>query len=466
VAATFISQLQDLDRHCPNAGKLLRVLTFLDPESIPLEMLITGAKVITESQQPSLNQPPLTVSLLALIQSPIARQHAVNHLQTRCLVAYHTTSQSPTFRIHDLIQLVVLENTKNGGLHQELFEFAVELVCAAFNVIEDVRSHESWPRCELLVPHLQSLTLRQDTSSKAKKALLVTNHIRALYLSNRGRFVEAENLYENIIADRQQLFRFNDVDTLAVMGGLAWVYLRRGRYVDAETLFKRVLEGYKTQLGPEDRDTLRTMYYLADVYYYQDRFDDAETLLKQILQSQESQFGSEDDDALLTMTLLAGVYNEQQRYDEAESLHTRVLRAQERSRLLGPEHRSTLITKHDLANVYISLRRYDAAAALLQQVLCILERNLGSQHPDTLLATYSLARVYTRQGCYGDAETLLVRVLAARERIFGLPHPSTQNALIELAYVYEKLGRLDEARMLELRSLPQSSSRNTSNPSQ
>jgi hypothetical protein len=46
-----------------------------------------------------------------------------------------------------------------------LFEFAVELACAAFGQIKDVLSHEWWPRCELLVPHIQSLTLRQDTSS-------------------------------------------------------------------------------------------------------------------------------------------------------------------------------------------------------------------------------------------------------------------------------------------------------------
>ena len=30
VAATFTSQLQDLDRHCPDASKLLRVIAFFD----------------------------------------------------------------------------------------------------------------------------------------------------------------------------------------------------------------------------------------------------------------------------------------------------------------------------------------------------------------------------------------------------------------------------------------------------
>jgi hypothetical protein len=116
VAATFASQLQDLDQRCPNTGKLLRVIAFFDPESVPLEMLITGAKAIVEAQQPP-TRSPLTESLLGLIQSPIALQNAITQLETRCLLAYHSTSQSPTFRIHDLIQLVVLENTRSSHLN-------------------------------------------------------------------------------------------------------------------------------------------------------------------------------------------------------------------------------------------------------------------------------------------------------------------------------------------------------------
>jgi tetratricopeptide (TPR) repeat protein len=158
----------------------------------------------------------------------------------------------------------------------------------------------------LLIPHIQSLTLRQDTSSKAKKALLVANHSRGFYLSSRGRDVEAERLLENIIADREQLFGPDDLDALAVMDDLAWVYRRRGRYGDAE-MFERVLEGRKTQLGPEHGNTLNTMSNLADVYICQERFDDAETLLKQTFQSQESQLGPEDDDTFRTMNLLADI---------------------------------------------------------------------------------------------------------------------------------------------------------------
>ena len=455
VAATFASQLQDLDRQYPDASKLLRVMAFLDPESIPLEMLITGAKAICtiEAQQPP-TRSPLTASLLTLIQSPIALQNAITQLQTRCLVAYHSISQPPAFRIHDLIQLVVLENTRSSGFNEETFELAVNLVCASFGKIEIPESPEWWPQCELLVPHIQSLTVRQDTSSTAKKALLPANHRRGKYLYSRGRFIEAENLCESIIPDMEQLFSPNDLDTLAAMHHLALVYERRGRYVDAETLFKRVLESYKIRLGPEHRRTLDTMYNLAIVYFHQrrSRASDAETLLKQTLQSQESQFGSEDNDTLWTMNMLAAVYKSQTRYDEAEALLTRVLSAREK--LLGSEHYDTLCTKHALANVYHSQRHYDAAAALFQQVLRASERDFGPQHPDTLATMYYLAHVYTSQDRNAEAEQLLVRVLAGQDKVYGLSHHRTQRTVKALLSVYKKLGRVDDARVLKQRFSP------------
>jgi len=43
VAATFSAQLEGLELHSPNASNLLKVLSFFDPENIPLKMIIDGA---------------------------------------------------------------------------------------------------------------------------------------------------------------------------------------------------------------------------------------------------------------------------------------------------------------------------------------------------------------------------------------------------------------------------------------
>ena len=189
-------QLRDLEQQSPDASHLLSVLAFFDSESIPIEMLTIGAKAMSESQRPpshaqvkrqpfvlmqtgkllrqggttkaQTNQlhtssvvPPTSAALLAVIQSPIDLRKAITHLQNLSLVAYQHDAESLTLRIHDLIQLVVLEKTRKSHAHLELFKFAVGLACNAFIQIEDHSLPEWWPQCELLIPHIQSLTLQQ-----------------------------------------------------------------------------------------------------------------------------------------------------------------------------------------------------------------------------------------------------------------------------------------------------------------
>jgi tetratricopeptide (TPR) repeat protein len=189
--------------------------------------------------------------------------------------------------MHDLIQLVILENMRRSDANQELFEFALELAYMAFKVIKKPWCPKWWPQCELLVPHIQALTEQQDTSIKAKKQLLLSNRRRGQYLTSTGRYIEARKLYERLIAEREQVFGPEDLDTLSVMHDLARVYRMRGRLNDAKTLFDRVLHSRKKHLGPEHRDTLMATYNIAVVCAEERRLHNAEALLKQTLQSQE-----------------------------------------------------------------------------------------------------------------------------------------------------------------------------------
>jgi hypothetical protein len=50
VAATFNRQLEALEQQYPDASNPLKILTFSNPESIPLDMLVTGANAISESR--------------------------------------------------------------------------------------------------------------------------------------------------------------------------------------------------------------------------------------------------------------------------------------------------------------------------------------------------------------------------------------------------------------------------------
>ena len=249
VAATFACQLEDLDRQWPDASHFLRVLAFLDPESIPLEMLTTGAKLVSDSQRllsphtdapvrlkrPSFisiiqsklrrrrggattplqcdglntppNMPPTSIALLALLQDPIKLRNALTQLQDRSLVAVQRNSQSSSLRIHDLVQLVVLETMKGSSACCESFELAVELACSALSQTEHPSMPESWPECEPIVPHIQSLTQEQETSTRAKRQLLRANQRCGLYLSRPWAICRSRAIVSNNISGERTVFR-------------------------------------------------------------------------------------------------------------------------------------------------------------------------------------------------------------------------------------------------------------------
>src|SRR5262249_18460105 len=149
--------------------------------------------------------------------SPVEFRKTIIQLQSRSLVTCHDSSQTSSLRIHDLIQLVGLETSRKDGSEQECFELAVQIACYAFRQIEDCQSPASWHQCEALVPHIQSLTLRQEISGKAKRQLLEANSRVALYLESRGRYGEAEKVYDHVISERKRLFGPDDQCTLRVM---------------------------------------------------------------------------------------------------------------------------------------------------------------------------------------------------------------------------------------------------------
>src|SRR5580658_805149 len=93
VAATFASQLNDLESRFPDASNFLKVLSFLDPECIPLAMITQGAQDTLASRKAEMEQEKTSShtkleALLGLISSTIELHSAIAQLQNRSLVRH------------------------------------------------------------------------------------------------------------------------------------------------------------------------------------------------------------------------------------------------------------------------------------------------------------------------------------------------------------------------------------------
>jgi tetratricopeptide (TPR) repeat protein len=492
VAVTFGTQLEELEHQSPNFGNLLKVLSFLDPESIPLNMITEGAEssqlqsasssnVIAASpkQKPSLlhkfkmawhrqrgepttlrdgpdnaTSPPFVnvspESLIDLLCSPVQLQRAIQHLHSRSLVGYESNGDESVLRIHDLIQLTIQESTSEDADHH-WFHVAVELVCSGFRQIDDPWSYTSWAQCDVFAPHIQSLTKWDIEHSVGNSDLDDANIRIATYLRSRGRYGEAETLLVRVLAKKEKVLGPEHLDTSLVVDNLADVYRRQGRYNEAEILFRQALASREKLLGLEHTDTLRTLHGLAGVHRRQKHYKDAEPMYLRAIEGREKCQGPDHMDTLDTVEGLANLYADQGEYGKAEILYKRVLAGTEKN--LGPDYPNILRTIESLSSVYVSLRRYGEAETLSMRALEGKEMSLGPDHPSTLVSIANLAGLYHSQGRYDEAEVLYRRTLTSREKVLGPEHPDTLRTVQNLATFFNQQGRYEEEILLRNRFL-------------
>ena len=170
-------------------------------------------------------------------------------------------------------------------------------------------------------------------------------------------------------------------DTLMVRNNLAFAYHSVGRFDEAIELYERVLADQKWVLGPDHPNTLTTRSNLAGAYRSVGRFDEAIELYERVLADQERVLGPDHPDTLATRNNLAGAYRSVGRFGEAIELYERVLA--DRVRVLGPDHPDTLATRNNLAFAYHSAGHFDEAVNAWEELLPDCRRVLGLEHPLT-----------------------------------------------------------------------------------
>ena len=272
--------------------------------------------------------------------------------------------------------------------------------------------------------------------------LSVRNNLAVAY-DSVGRFGEAIELFEQVLAEQERVLGPDHPDTLSVRNNLAVAYDSVGRFGEAIELFEQVLDECKRLLGADHPDTLNTRSNLASVYDSVGRFGEAIELFEQVLDDQERVLGPDHPNTLTVRNNLALAYKSVGRFDEAIELFKRVLADQER--VLGPDHPYTLTARNNLAVAYRSVGRFDEAIELFEQVLDECKRLLGADHPDTLNTRSNLASAYRSVGSFGEAIELYERVLADRVRVLGPDHPDTLTTRNNLAVAYYSVGRFGEA---------------------
>ncbi|GFH59439.1 hypothetical protein CTEN210_15915 [Chaetoceros tenuissimus] len=218
--------------------------------------------------------------------------------------------------------------------------------------------------------------------------------------------------------ERVEIDTKDKADLMYLVGTL---FKDQGRHDEAEPLYKECLANREEIQGQDHPDTLESIHNLAYLYTNQRKFDVAESLYMECLAKQKTILGSDHPSTLHSMNNLAELYHSQGKYDEAEPLYKECIA--KRETILGPDHPQTSISMNNLVELYKSQGKYDETESLMKQCLVKREMILGSDHPDTLTSMNELAGFYFSQGKYGEAVHLLKQCLAKCESSLGLQHP-------------------------------------------
>jgi tetratricopeptide (TPR) repeat protein len=429
VAATFHLSSQQAQREQNTAAELLCVCVVLHAEQIPEELFVAGAA-------------HLGPDLAALGADAAQFDQAVAVLRRLSLV--QRQAQTHTLSLHRLVQAVLRES-----MSEQEQGVWLKRVMAALNATFPEVTPRTWGQCERLLPHVLTVATALPESAEDQD-LAEALWKAALYLSERGRFGQAEPLYQRALRIGQQIWGPEHPQVASMLCDLACLSNELGQYQQAEPLFQRALSIREYLLGPAHPALARPLYGLGTICWKQGNYDQAEQAYQRGCSLLEQAKVAEPLYEALLLNGLGNLALERGQEAQAERFYRRAL---SREQQLGPEDPHVAIPLNNLAELYREQGKYEQAALLYQRALHIWEQRWEPEHPAVAHPLDGLALLYMRQGKDEQAEKLYQRALAIREQQLGQDHPETAQTLHDLALFRRKQGNLSEALALAERAL-------------
>lgn len=432
VATTWSLSFQKIEQASPAAADMLRFCTFLEPDTIPEELIYEGVTRL------GLLPGSTGVDTLQLHQ-------AIEELRRFSLI--QRNPETRILRVHRLVQ-AVLKDAMDTSSRRQWMERAVQATGLVFPAKIEMAN---WPRCQRMLSQAQacsSLIQEQKLLSEQAASLLFRC---ATYLQEQALYEQAEVLYQQALAIRKQALEAECLEVTRSMNGLANLYLKQGKYEQAKALHQQALQMQEETLGSEHLEIARSLTGLANLSFEQGTYEETEALHLRALHILELASDSTATDIATSLNGLGLLYWRQGKYELAETFFLRVLHTWEQA--LGTEHLSVAYVLNNLANLYREQSKYELAEALYQRALAIQEQVLGPDHPEMATQLNNMAILYKDLGKYELAKSLYQRALAIQEQVRGPDHPHTALVLNNLAVLYRELGDYTQAETTCQRSL-------------
>lgn len=431
VMATFTLCFKKVKRLNRAAAELLQFCAFLDPDSIPEEILQIGASDLGSVLQP-------------VVADTFTLDTALNDLAHFSLVRRHTETHSVS--MHRLVQDVLQER-----MDKTVQRVWAERVVRVVNRIFPEAEFEHWSVCQQYLAHaLVCADLVRRWNIELPEAARLLNRA-GNYLYARARHAEAQSLYEQALAIRRRVLGAEHSETAQTLNDLGDVLHSRDKYDLSRRYYEEALAIRQRVLGLGHKDTAQTLNDLGELAQTLEDYAQAEEYYQSALAIRQRVLEEADLGIAESLSNLAGCYEEQEKYEQAEEYYKHALEIREGA--LGPEHIGRAKIYANLARFCRVRGKYEEAEEYYQKALAVNEYVFGQEHPDVAAVLNNFAVLYRGRGQYIQAERLLKSAVEIWEQMLGLEHTNLGYGLKNLGMVYHLQENYEQAEPLYWRAL-------------
>lgn len=463
VAKMWSMSCTALKKTHPFAIELMKLISFLNPDGVSVDFLVTGVQAFHGDLREIVSDPgKLVNTLLELERFSLMKWDSSAWTITihRLLQNVVKDEMSEKFRetwvntVVDLCDATMrLKDTTKASQFRRLCEDQIVVSLLRMKNIQTEKFANLLQRVGILHQKSGKYSESETLFSRAieiQKSIFGEGHLETLRsmleLSKiyrlQGRLREAANLQEVVSARYRERFSEENPELLACIASLATTFYCQGRWATAANLREHVADINLRTRGVNHPDTLASLEDLATSYRDDGKLADAVKLLEDLLQKRKSNL-TEDYETLTSESSLATAYAAQGRLDEAENLQKHVV--EKRKQAFGKDNPHTLTSMNELAWVYRHTGRLEEASSLCREVFELRKEVLGECHPNALVSLTNLSVILYEQGDQERATAMLEDVFRQTVRILGDEHPRTQLTMAIIVLMFIGQGRMLEA---------------------
>ncbi|MFG1669409.1 FxSxx-COOH system tetratricopeptide repeat protein [Streptomyces sp. Y7] len=275
-------------------------------------------------------------------------------------------------------------------------------------------------------------------------------HLRfhmANVLRSLGKYVEAEELGSDTLAQQRALLQLGHPHIMMTASGLATDLGSIGRFEDALELATEAYNGFREYFGEDHSRTLSANNNRAVCLRLLGRYTEARDVDQEIYDLRRNDLGAAHPHTLISITNLGRDLRETGEYEASISLLSSSYESYKR--LFGEANPDTLRSAKSLAVSQRKAGRVDEARALTQQTREHYRlRDTPASTPDVLDCTLNYATDLYATGAREEALSLAQDIVRQYRTAPGERHPATLAAVNNLGIFLRGSGEVSRARAL------------------